>query len=58
MVYDTRIDRSTYLEKLQTNITVVDTLKDIAKKCKYVITMLPDDDAVMAVYTDDNGILK
>lgn len=40
------------------NVSTVNNLRDVARRSKYIITMLPDDESVMSVYTNEDGILK
>lgn len=40
------------------NVAVANSVKEVASRSSYVVTMLPDNDSVWSVYNDDDGILK
>ena len=58
MIYDTQ---SHVLESFKNNqnITLANSIKQVAQETSCIITMLPNNDSVKIAYTDDNeGILR
>lgn len=57
VIYDTQ---SQLLEPFKSykNVTVASSIKEVAQKTSRVITMLPNNESVWSVYTDENGIIR